>query len=64
MLSEKGDNMILADSAEDFAKKTIELYTNKNLWLQQQLKSTDGLEPFSLENLHKKIQDIENIKNI
>ncbi|WP_267402373.1 MULTISPECIES: glycosyltransferase [unclassified Chryseobacterium] len=64
MLSEKGDNMVLADNETDFAEKTIELYTNENLWKQQQLKSADGLQPFSLENLHKKIREIEKITNL
>lgn len=62
MLSDNGDNMILADNEKDFAEKTIELYTNKNLWIQQQLKSADGLEPFSINTLHRKIHEIEKIK--
>lgn len=64
MLSEKGDNMILAENELDFAEKTINLYKNEQLWKQQQSKSTDGLESFSIENLHRKIQEIEKMTNI
>lgn len=46
-------NALIDDSKEGFAAAIIELYTNKNLWLELQNNSKKSLEPFSKEILKK-----------
>ncbi|MGJ1388219.1 glycosyltransferase [Sphingobacterium spiritivorum] len=52
-------NALLAEDAQEFAAKIIQLYTNKEVWHYIQSNSEDSLTPFSKENLYKKIQEIE-----
>lgn len=44
-------NALIDDTTEGFAAAIIELYTDKNLWLELQKKSEQSLEPFSKELL-------------
>lgn len=54
-------NALLAESAEEFATRITELYDNKETWLTLQHHSEESLYPFSPQELHKKIREIENI---
>lgn len=58
MLNEKKDNILLAETAEEFAEKIIEIYTDKNLWIEIQNRSLDTLDLFSRETLYQKINQI------
>lgn len=46
-------NALIEDTKEGFASAIIELYTNKNLWLELQNNSEKSLEPFSKELLEQ-----------
>ena len=48
-------NTLIDDTKEGFASAIIELYTDKNLWLELQNNSEDSLKPFSIKNLKSKI---------
>ena len=48
-------NTLIDDTKEGFASAIIELYNDKNLWLELQNNSEDSLEPFSIQNLKSKI---------
>ena len=48
-------NALINDTKEAFASAIIELYTNKNLWLELQNNSEQSLGPFSKEILKNTI---------
>jgi glycosyltransferase involved in cell wall biosynthesis len=48
-------NALIDDTKEGFAAAIIELYTNKELWLELQNNSEQSLEPFSIQNLKNSI---------
>lgn len=48
-------NALIEDTKEGFASAIIELYTNKNLWLELQNNSENSLAPFSKEKLAQTI---------
>lgn len=54
-----GKHILVAETAADFAAKTLSLYTNETLWKEIQANSSAGLTPFSKEELYKKIKQIE-----
>jgi len=54
-----GKHILVAETAEDFAIKTLSLYANETLWREIQANSSSGLTPFSKEELYKKINQIE-----
>ncbi|QBQ42231.1 glycosyltransferase [Sphingobacterium psychroaquaticum] len=56
-----GRHILVAENPEDFAKKTISLYTDEKIWKEIQENSISGLKPFSKEVLHEKIKQIEEI---
>ena len=51
-------NALIDDTKEGFAAAIIELYTDKNLWLELQNHSEDSLKPFSVEHLKSIIAKI------
>lgn len=61
MLNSDKNNMLLAESSEDFAGKIMEIYHDKGLWSVIQKRSTDTLDDFSPETLHRKINEIETL---
>lgn len=52
-------NVLLAEDANEFSQKIIQLYTNKNLWEILQNNSEDSLKPFSKNELISRIKKIE-----
>jgi glycosyltransferase involved in cell wall biosynthesis len=54
-------NALIADTKEDFAAAIIELYTNKNLWLELQNNSEKSLEPFSIKSLRYTISSLKTL---
>lgn len=54
-----GETVLLAETAEDFANKILQLYTNEDLWKKIRLHSEKALAPFSPETLFDKIKTIE-----
>jgi len=59
MQLEDGETVLLAETAEEFAKKILLLYTDKDLWKKIQKHSERGLRPFSRETLFEKIKVVE-----
>lgn len=51
-------NALIEDTKEEFAAAIIELYTDKNLWLELQKNSEQSLEPFSVQNLKSTISTL------
>jgi len=52
-------NALIDDSKDGFAAAIIELYTNKNLWLELQNNSEKSLEPFSKEILKQTLLSLK-----
>lgn len=53
------ENVLIAESPEDFSKKIIELYENKELWNNLSHNSPKVLEKFSKENLLKILPQLD-----
>jgi glycosyltransferase involved in cell wall biosynthesis len=49
------ENAFVADSADEFAAKIVQLYTNKEIWTRFHENSEKSLIPFSKEKLKKQI---------
>lgn len=58
MKLQNGENALIANTAEDFARQIIRLYNDEILWERLQRNSERSLYPFSLENLSQKIEEI------
>lgn len=54
-----GKHILIAETAEDFAKKTLSLYSDEKFWNEIQTNAASGLKPFSKEELYKKIKQME-----
>ncbi|MEQ1555163.1 MAG: glycosyltransferase family 4 protein, partial [Ferruginibacter sp.] len=53
-----GENALINDEAESFAKAIINLYSNKPLWIKLQSNSEKSLLPFSKEKLEEQLLKI------
>ncbi len=54
-----GKHILIAETPEDFAAKTLSLYSDETLWKALQANAISGLAPFSKEELYKKIKQME-----
>jgi hypothetical protein len=50
-------NALIDDTPEGFAEAIIDLYTNKNAWLELQNNSEDSLKPFNREHLKQNLDE-------
>lgn len=54
-------NALIYDTKEEFASAIIELYNNKDLWMELQENSEKSLEPFSSKVLESQFSKFENL---
>lgn len=59
MFLENNKHALIDDTSEGFAVAIIELYTNKNLWLELQNNSEQSLEPFSKKILKQSLSSFQ-----
>lgn len=58
-----GKHILIAETPEDFAAKTLSLYSDETLWKALQANAISGLAPFSKEELYKKIKQMQLMLN-
>jgi GT2 family glycosyltransferase len=56
MFLKDNENVLIADSAKDFANSIIKLYTDESLWNKLSNNSEESLYPFSIEKVNNTIK--------